>query len=176
MNFDIGTLPSASQELSSVLYLLPLRPSGTNDPSFLPHRDPPQPFLCPSQAGPSNRRPLRPSKALQPPTPLQGQPVGFLSEAALTAFLDIQSRLAGLGQTGSARRHTNLPDTGIFLWVTNSAAPCSYFASFDESFHSFACFSECGEIERCTMFFKMSIFATNVCSTLFFNSEKVGTK
>lgn len=40
MSLNIGTLLSASQELSSVPFLLPLRPSGANDPSSLPHRDP----------------------------------------------------------------------------------------------------------------------------------------
>ena len=51
MSLDMETLLSASQELSSVLFLTPLRPSGVSNPSSLPHRDPLSCLLCPSQAG-----------------------------------------------------------------------------------------------------------------------------
>lgn len=71
MSLDIETLLSASQELSSVLFLTPLRPSGVSNPSSLPHRDPLSCLLCPSQAG--GQRPLKLPTALQLPAPCQVQ-------------------------------------------------------------------------------------------------------
>lgn len=93
---DTGTPPSASQELSSVLFVLPLRPSRANHTSFL-------------LTGTPSALPSAPPRLATPKEghwglPGQGQACGLPVWAALTAFLDTQKWLVQgkLGQLKGA--------------------------------------------------------------------------
>lgn len=83
------------------------------------------------------------------PPPLCRARPGGLSVWSCTYCIprySVKNDLFGIGRVNLETRETSRH--WAFLWVTNSGAPCSYFASFDKSLHIFACFSECEEIER----------------------------